>query len=248
MNDEDQITDVLTKVEYLGQPANPADVEKLDQLTNNRLPRLYLSLLLRADGLETGISINPYTAALDSAQQVIDWLSDEFVPNGFVRIGGRDGEMILFDLRKEPPWVACLPMMDCSDLESLCLIAKSFPEFLDLLREEDTDPLEFDANLEELRKCAVMLDADMWTDEQIPNKIREFELDKYAPEYTPIAGAKSTFIGIKKSDGTIWEVPLLGTTYLTANRMADSLERLHKLTAQLRNEWFADEWRYYERK
>lgn len=251
MNDDDQkITDVLSKVEYRGQPASPAEIEKLDRLTKNRLPRLYLSLLLQADGVETSISINPYDGSLAPVNEVIDWLSDtELVPDGFIRIGGHDGEMILFDMRKEPPWVVSLPMM-AAELEYLYLIATSFSNFLDLLCEQ-SEPPEWEEieQLSVIHKCAVMLNAEIWTEEEVPDKIEQFELNKYAPEYIPIAkvaGPSSTFIGIKKSDGTVWEVPFLGTDHLSANRLADSLEQLHDFTAQIREKYRNDEWRYYE--
>ncbi|MCA9805210.1 MAG: SMI1/KNR4 family protein [Cyanobacteria bacterium HKST-UBA02] len=235
------------------KPAPPEHIEELDSLTEGRLPRDYLDFLLHSDGYEEGIPIMPYNVDLRSAKDVIAGIHGESyeIPPGFIEIGtSGEGEIILLDMRKEPPWVASLPAI-WTDLDELYLLGRSFAELVTMLGKEP-DP-EMEKAFEQLDSipdfAAAALDAEFWTEDQIPDKVREFEIDKYAPEYRAIAEIPgcSHFIGVKRDDGTVWNVPFVGTQYLDADKMADSLEQLHEYMTQLKELQAQDAWRYYER-
>jgi hypothetical protein len=230
---------------------NTEKIDELNKLTKGCLPKEYLEFLLRGEGFEGDLPIMPYYAILYDASEVIDGINGigYEVPPGFIMIGtSGGGEQILLDMRQDPPCVASLPAIG-GDLECLYLLAHSISEFIEILgKDSDEASKDIDERREKIPRHAwVALDAQFWTKEEIPHKVKLLELNKYASEFSPIAqSGTSHFIGIRKNDGSIWQVPCLGTEHLQADKIADSLQHLNELIAEMKTIKKNDNWRYYE--
>lgn len=148
------------------KPASAAELKELDRLTEGRLPREYLDILSVSNGLETDIPIMPYGVILDTAKVVIDGIngSGYEVPSGLITIGtSGGGELIVLDMRRDPPWVASIPAM-CGDLEDLYLLAYSFSDFVSMLgRRPDPKIQEATDELFKRIPLSVSLNAQFWT-------------------------------------------------------------------------------------
>ena len=234
----------------MSETENLAKIDELDRLTEGRLPRDYLEFLAHSDLNETDIPIMPYLFIPSSAAEVIDGINGlryEVLP-GLITIGtSGGGELIVLDMQKQPPWVASIHAIH-TESDSLYLLGHSFSEFSALLgKEPDSETLDvIKRHMEIPLAASSALDAIFWTKEQIPAKVKELELDRYAPEFDPIARSGcSNFIGIRKDDGSVWRVPCLGTEHLKADKMADSLLQLHQFMTELNELNKLDEWRYY---
>src|SRR5262249_38716369 len=148
-----------------------------------------------------------------SVQEVLRGIRGESyeVPPDFIMIGtSGGGELILFDMRKRPPWVSSVPAIGQAP-ETLYLLAHSFSDLLELFekRPEDfslDDKLGHEIILLNAQKAK---NAKPWSPEQLKTMTEKYKLDKYAAGFRPIAGLgddELSFLAVNESDGSICEV------------------------------------------
>lgn len=107
------------------------EVLKELQSTVVGLPSSYLDLLRLGNGGEVGLSVNPYTLCLDSAEDALAyWKSGTYtIQEAFVFGGDGGGELLALDMRQ--PGICSVVCFDPIDPEgSVEQIAPSFEQFI----------------------------------------------------------------------------------------------------------------------
>ncbi|MBA3993624.1 MAG: hypothetical protein C0469_08860 [Cyanobacteria bacterium DS2.3.42] len=241
-------------ISNLNETADPAKIEELDRLTKGRLPREYLEFLKHSNIDAADIPVMPYLFIPFDVTEVIDGINGlrYEVPSTIITIGTDGcGGLIVLDMEMEPPCVASVDPICSDETAYYYLLGHSFNEFEQMLgKEPDATTIAAIERRKEIPLAAsAALDARFWTKEQISTKTKELELDKYAPEFDPIAAKdrSAEFIGVRKDDGTVWNVPCLGTKHLKADKMADSLQQLFEFMTELKDLNKLDDWRYYKK-
>jgi hypothetical protein len=117
-----------------------ASTEVLDELQAEigGLPSAYLELLRLGNGGEVGLSVDPLTFCLDSAESAFDyWRSGTYTMNGVFVFGGNGGgELLAFDLRT--PGKCPVVAFDPIDPEgSLQQVAEDFKNFMTFVQEDN---------------------------------------------------------------------------------------------------------------
>ena len=114
------------------------EVLKELQSTVVGLPASYLDLLRLGNGGEVGLSVNPYTLCLDSAEDAIAyWKSGTYtIQDAFVFGGNGGGELLAFDMRQSGNCpVVCFDPIDPEG--SIEQIAPNFEQFIALVEGEN---------------------------------------------------------------------------------------------------------------
>lgn len=232
-------------------PADNDAITELREFSKGLLPQSYYDFLVESNGGEGEIPFDPYYVGLFAAEEVIDYNRKcEFVPAGLIVIGTNGGgELIVFDTRKPGPYVSSVPAIGC-EYAMLMLITPTFEELLRLFDQPVGPPSEWDIAVEQQAPClnvASALDGEFWPADQLEDRRKYYETQKYLPEYGAIGHTSSGIIAVLKSDRSVWLVPALGTKYLTATRLADSVEQLHDYIEEYKRIWSPQESRYYEK-
>ena len=117
-----------------------ASEEALKELQSSivGMPSSYLDLLRRGNGGEVGLSVNPYTLCLDSAEDALAyWKSGTYtIQEAFVFGSNGGGELLAFDMRQSGicPVVCFDPIDPDGSVEE---IAPSFEQFIAMVEGEN---------------------------------------------------------------------------------------------------------------
>jgi len=102
------------------------------------LPASYLDLLRLGNGGEVGLSVNPYTLCLDTAEDALSyWKSGTYtIRDAFVFGGDGGGEILAFDMRQSG--ICSVVCFDPIDPEgSIEQVAPNFDQFIAMVEGEN---------------------------------------------------------------------------------------------------------------
>jgi hypothetical protein len=125
---------IPSKPSWLSPQGASEEVLKELQSAVVGLPASYLDLLRLGNGGEVGLSVNPYTLCLDSAEDAFAyWKSGTYtIQESFVFGGNGGGELLAFDMRQSGNCpVVCFDPIDPEG--SIEQIAPSFEQFIAMI-------------------------------------------------------------------------------------------------------------------